>query len=233
MNGWDRLSAELAFSIFDELDHPKDLLSVSLVSNNLYRLVTPILYKNVELKGVESDYAREDHDVSRTLRRFTRTISSNPHLGVHVRSLSLLSVFDLVQPYDALQDSKQCSSVVDVESHPGREAQVAERAVGFLEECGMPQAVLDDVQADLISIARVISARNLPNGLIYRGGSRGMVLALLHHLSSLSVLVIRDCRYAETIACSCFGAIAGGVPSGLLSLSQLTLMPGSPKVSSY
>ncbi|KAF8308434.1 hypothetical protein DL93DRAFT_2171100 [Clavulina sp. PMI_390] len=75
----------------------------------------------------------------------------------------------------------------------------------------------------MAQILEALGEMGLPNGLVARGGPNGLLLALLHMLPKLQRLIIGARAELGLLAKSCMGAFAGGVPAGLLSISELSI----------
>lgn len=208
-----------------------DTHSISLVSHQLRSYAEPLLYRSVELNasdvGPNNCHGEDPHVY---VRRFTRTIVNRPKLGAHVRDLKLMRVWDVVEDYDAMEDCTNCSTSIDV-SGEGEEHEALVEATAELARVGVDDYALANVQQDLRTIVRATEAKGLPNGLLFKGGYRGMAIVLLHHLPSLKKLEMTGLRDLETIALSCFGLVEGSVPVGLLSLKELTMIYDDQEVS--
>lgn len=222
MGAWSDLPYELASTIVHYLDmrqkwppgdHQvnRDVLHCTSVSHQFRAIAEPIFYREVHLSGDWRDHAK----IHRRLRRFTRTITSRPELGLLVKHLHGSNLDEEDDGEQRLEELVElCSSTVG--------ASESAKLLGLMND-----KARDDVQFLLLNIER----KGLPNGLLLRGGAHGLAILLLHQLAALQILSLETYAALPMIAFASLGYFIGGVPAGLKSLRQISVLWGSDEAS--
>lgn len=218
MGTWEDLPNELAFMIFEWLDHQKpmeqgssprvneDILQCTYVSRQFRAIVEPILYREVKIRA---ENGGDDDDMLPQFRCLARTIALRPELGALIQKLDASGL--------AMRERTHVTSDLDGRDDWRTTTYSPETIAVYLDE--RPDEVRSDKKVLLDAIARL----HLPNGLIVAGDSISEFILLLHLLHQLRELQMGMTDEMSIIAVASLGAFAGGVPAGLQSLSKLSI----------
>lgn len=207
MGTWHDLPTELAILIFSSLEyHTNNLIQCTYVSRQIRAIVELLIYRDVEIKG-------ETYDVSyKKLYHFIRTIVCRPELGDLVHDLAIPDIRDPTDSYIIEEDfTRSCNSNLTPEE---------------VSAIRCREAANDRTDMDIFLNAA--TRLGLPNGLTLIGGGVGKLILLFHHLGRLKKLQLRigltETFSMRLVAYSALGTFTGGVPLGLQSLSELSMV---------
>lgn len=197
----------LVNALFNSGVNPK-ILPCTLVSRQFRKITEPLIYREVKIKA-QRPYTAASYSFPQ-LRHFARAIALRPELSALVQKFdaSSLAITERTgEPPEVIDGTVWCNrsySLEDVEVYLERRS--------------------DEVRADKRVLLDAITRLGLPNGLIVEGNSIGEFLLLLHLLPRLKELQLKMSDDMAVIAIASLGAFGGKVPTGMQSISKLSIV---------